>query len=158
MPRKELETFIIAKFEISKMKIEEIALSYLLDFTQSHPYYTQELCFHLWEMVKNNHAKINVESIMRTINKTLSIENSSYQNIFGLLTSGQKLALKALSKLARDEAPFSALFLKREGIATADSFRKALESLVHKSLIEKENGSYIIYDVFLKEWLRRQGK
>lgn len=157
MPRPELEAFIIAKFEGSKIKIGPKVLSYLLDFTQCHPYYTQELCFHLWGMAANEGKEISVDSVIKTINKILSIENASHQNVFELLTRGQKIAMKALSSLQKDEMPFSSVFLKKEGIATADSFRKALEALVQKGLIEKESGSYVIYDVFFREWLKKRG-
>ncbi|MBI5298714.1 MAG: ATP-binding protein [Deltaproteobacteria bacterium] len=155
MPQDEIVEFIGKKMEKTGIKASGDVLSEIVAFTHTHPYYTQQLCFHLWDAAKEGKTAVTSSVVKTVIDRIVTIEGSSFQNVMSLLSRNQKIALKAIADLRFDEAPFSNLFMKRVGITTADSFRKSLESLVLKGLIEKEEGVYVIYDVFFKEWLRR---
>lgn len=155
MPHDELKEFIGRKMEATGIKISGEVLSWIVTYTHAHPYYTQQLCFHLWEANKEEKRAVTTPAVTTVIDRIVTTEGSSYQNVMSLLSRNQKIALKAIADLREDDAPFSNSFMKRVGITTADSFRKSLESLVQKGLVEKEEGAYVIYDVFFKEWLRR---
>ena len=155
MPSDELRLFIVNKFTDTKTTFDTDAISSILNFTASHPFYAQELCFFTWEKANSEKTKITKNFVSKVIETIVSMENTSYQNLFGMLSRVQKIALKAISQLEKNDTPFSSSFLTKTGITSADGFRKAMESLVSKGLLEKENGSYKLYDVFFKEWLKR---
>lgn len=155
MPHDELQEFIGRKMATTGIKTSTEVLSWIVAYTHAHPYYTQQLCFHLWEANKDARKAVTTSAVKTVIDRIVTTESSSYQNIMSLLSRNQKIALKAIADLGEDEVPFSNSFMKRAGITTADSFRKSLESLVQKGLIEKEEGAYVMYDVFFKEWLGR---
>jgi predicted transcriptional regulator len=46
-------------------------------------------------------------------------------------------------------------FLETYGLGSSSSIQKALKNLLKKELVQQESGSYIIYDLFLKKWIRR---
>jgi len=50
---------------------------------------------------------------------------------------------------------FLSIFLETYGIGPASSIQKAIKKLLKKELIQQENGSYVIYDLFFKKWIRR---
>ena len=62
-----------------------------------------------------------------------------------------------MAALAKEEYPeiFSKKFLEKYGIGPASSIQKALKNLLKKELVQQENGSYVIYDLFFKKWIRR---
>ena len=70
------------------------------------------------------------------------------------LTIKQKNLMVALAK---EESPevFSKKFLETYGLGPSSSIQKALKKLLKKELIQQENGSYIVYDLFFKKWIRR---
>lgn len=154
MPRDEMKTFVIERFQTGGLKIAEAVAQEILGIAEDHPYHTQQLCFHIWESARKGGA-VDKPLIASAIDRILSSENASYHNTWGLLGRVRRLALIALANLGEGDAPFSSAFLRRVGLPSADGFRKALESLVTKELVEKENGSYRISDVFLKRWLLR---
>ena len=59
--------------------------------------------------------------------------------------------------LAREEYPevFSKRFLEKYGLGASSSIQKALKSLLEKDLVQQENASYVIVDLFLARWIRR---
>lgn len=154
IPRKEMRQFVMEKFNGSKMPITAEVADDAITMAGDHPYHTQQLCFYVWEIAKKGRS-ITASLISEACERILSAENASYSNVWGMLTRPQKIAIKALAILKEGEAPFSLAFLQKVGLTSADAFRKSLESLVSKELVEKENGSYSISDVFMKKWLVR---
>ncbi|MFH0798619.1 MAG: ATP-binding protein [Pseudomonadota bacterium] len=154
IPPEEMKTFISKKFEARGRVADDAALAEILETAENHSYHVQQLCFHIWETAAER-RRIDRETISNAVERILVSENASYHNTWSLLTRSQKLALKALAGIRAGETPFSMDFLNRAGLSSADAFRKALESLVAKELVEKENGGYRISDVFLKRWLSK---
>ena len=70
------------------------------------------------------------------------------------LTIKQK---KLMVALAKEESPevFSKKFLDTYGLGPSSSIQKALKKMLKKELIQQENSSYIIYDLFFQKWIRR---
>jgi hypothetical protein len=53
-----------------------------------------------------------------------------------------------------NEKLFSGKVIQRYGLASAPSFRKALKSLVEKSLVDRDRNAFFIIDVFFKKWIQ----
>lgn len=149
----ELSTFAEKKFSDQKIAIGKNELNILLDATECHPYYFQMLCHVLWELCLGK--KIIVED---DINKALEIlvsrEASVFIAIWEELTIKQKNLLAALAKEEYPEI-FSKKFLEAYGIGPTSSIQKAIKKLLKKELIQQENRSYVIYDLFFKKWIKR---
>lgn len=154
MEKSELQAFVIKRFEAAKFKIADEVAAYILTISKSHPYHTQQLCFHICNLAKP-FQQITKDLVGEAKERILLEENASYQNVFDLLSRGQSDAVRALAKLLPEETPFSAAFIKRVGLPSADALRKGLESLVEKNIVEKIDGSYHISDIFFSEWLSR---
>lgn len=154
MPEEELKTFIVERFSSVKLKLDEPVARDILKISRNHPYHTQQICFHICNLAKT-HQRIDQELVGRARERILSEEGASYQNVFDLLSRGQRSSLRALAKLSPEETPFGTSFIRRARLPSADAFRKGLESLVEKNLVEKQNGSYVISDVFFEDWLSK---
>ena len=94
------------------------------------------------------------QHIEEAIDILISREPSAYIAMWEGLTAKQKNLMVALAKEEYPEV-FSNRFLDKYGLGASSSIQKALKILLEKDLVQKENGSYVILDLFLKRWIRR---
>lgn len=151
--QKELSLFAKKKFLNQDIVIGYNELNSILNNTECHPYYFQMLCNVLWELCMDSRM-ITEADIGKALDILLSRESSTYIAMWEELTVKQKNLMVALAK---EECPevFSKKFLETYGLGPSSSIQKALKKLLKKELIQQENGSYIIYDLFFKKWIRR---
>ena len=97
---------------------------------------------------------ITEADIGRALDILISKESSTYIDMWEELTIKQKNLMVALAKEEYPEV-FSKSFLETYGLGPSSSIQKALKKLLQKEFIQPENGSYVIYDLFFKKWIRR---
>ena len=150
---KELSFFAKKKFSGQNIVIGNNELNRVLDSTECHPYYFQMLCNVLWEICMDSRV-VTEADIHRALDILISRESSVYIAMWEELTIKQKNLMVALAK---EESPevFSKKFLETYGLGPSSSIQKALKKLLKRELIQQENGSYIVYDLFFKKWIRR---
>lgn len=148
-----LETFIWERFRETDKPISKEIASQLVESCESHPYYTQYVSHSLWEL-KPSHSPVASTDLDRAMELTISRISPRYESIWELLPLRQRQSLIALANLSPAEKLFSADVIRRYGLMSAPSFRKALNSLVDKGLADREKDHYAIIDVFLKKWIR----
>ncbi|MFV9691138.1 MAG: AAA family ATPase [Desulfobacteria bacterium] len=151
--QKELSLFAKKKFLNQDIVIGYNELNSILNNTECHPYYFQMLCNVLWELCMDSRM-ITEADIGKALDILFSRESSTYIAMWEELTVKQKNLMVALAK---EECPevFSKKFLETYELGPSSSIQKALKKLLKKELIQQENGSYIIYDLFFKKWIRR---
>jgi len=149
----ELGLFAKKKFSEQDIVIDNSELKSILNNTECHPYYFQMLCNVLWELCMDSRV-ITESDIAKALDILISRESSTYIAMLEELTIKQKNLMVALAK---EESPevFSKKFLETYGLGPSSSIQKALKKLLKKELIQQENGSYIVYDLFFKKWIRR---
>ncbi len=150
---KELSLFAKKKFSDQAIDIGHNELNSILKNTECHPYYFQMLCHVLLELCMDSRV-ITEADIDEALNILISRESSVYIAIWEELTIKQKNLMVALAKEEYPEV-FSNKFLETYGLGSSSSIQKALKKLLKKELVQQENGSYIIYDLFFKKWIRR---
>ena len=150
---KELSLFAKKKFSDQVIDIGHNELNSILNNTECHPYYFQMLCHVLLELCMDSRVITEVD-IDEALNILISRESSVYIAIWEELTIKQKNLMVALAKEEYPEV-FSNKFLETYGLGSSSSIQKALKKLLKKELVQQKNGSYVIYDLFLKKWIRR---
>ena len=150
---KELSLFAKRKFSDQDITIGENELNSILNNTECHPYYFQMLCHVLWDLCMDSRM-ITETDIDEALDILVSRESSVYVAIWDELTIKQKNLMVALAKEEYPEV-FSKIFLEKYGLGPSSSIQKALKNLLKKELIQQESGSYVIYDLFLKRWIKR---
>jgi len=83
-----------------------------------------------------------------------SRESGAYITLLEGLTIKQKNLMCALAQEDYPEV-FSKKFLEKYSLGASSSIQKALKNLQEQDLIQRDNGSYVIPDPFLKRWIRR---
>ena len=87
--------------------------------------------------------------------KMLKREGEVYETILGDLTQKQKHLLIAMG-LEPGAKVFSAPFLSKYHLGSPSSVQKALQNLVEKDLLERENDHFVFQDPFFALWLQKK--
>lgn len=150
---KHLNGFVFSRFRSTGKHLPKEVASRLVEICESHPYYTQYVSHSLWETMPPN-SPITDTDLGNAVNLTISRIAPRYDSIWDLLPLRQRQALIALADLAPNEKIFSGDVIVKYGLASAPSFRKALKSLVDKSLVDRDQNTFSIIDVFFKKWIQ----
>ena len=118
-----------------------------------HTWYIQLLLNQLYSLPQKKYSETDLNRIVADV---LEEENATYKTYCELLTKGQLRLLTAIAKERKITAPTQSEFLKKYNLTAASSVKLAINTLIDKSLILKdENGNYFIYDRFFSLWLER---
>lgn len=78
-----------------------------------------------------------------------------YEELTTFLTDNQLSLLKAIAKEKCVESPMGNEFIKKYDLPSASSIKNALDTLLDKDLVYRDQSGYIVYDHFLEIWLQR---
>jgi hypothetical protein len=146
--------FIQKRFHDAGKQITADDARALCRLTEGHPFYTQHLCHTLWEMVETG-GQVTDECIQQSAALLLDRESYAYTTLWESLTRNQQRFLRGLAHEPAGMKPFAATFTRRWGLQSASNAQRAVEGLVEKDLIDRENGSFVIVDRFFRLWIRR---
>lgn len=143
--------FVTSKFRTGNYDISSETTVEILKLSECHPYYTQQLCYFLWEQEIDT-REVSNESIDFALKRLLGIENQSFINLWENLTQKQRQLLVAIAEYGPSSI-FSKDFLQKHLLGTASSIQKAVQGLMQREIVSKENGRFVFEDVFFKRWV-----
>jgi hypothetical protein len=126
----------------------------ILKITDSHPYYTQQLAFTVWEqLIRAGHSSGIVES---AANEIVQSHDNDYERLWNSLNRTDMIVLTGIA--LTEISPLSDEFSKQFGTGAASTVFSTLQRLTHKGLLIKEGSAYQIDDPFFRRWIvfRRQ--
>lgn len=152
MDRKIMMSCIEERFKKTGCKISSEDAGLIIQLSEGHIYYAQRLAHSVWNAIVIKDQIVNSEIIENAF-KLIIRENSDYfRSLCDLLTPHQLGALKVAAHLKRGDKIFSNDFLKKHNWQK-DSLKQALDALVEKDMLSREEGIYKIDDVFFRNWL-----
>ncbi len=146
----EYSEFIADQFSNSRTKISSEEINNILEITNAHTFYVQNLCNRLYA---ENFKVITQAEINETFGKIISENSYYFENIKHLLTDLQWKLLKAIAMEGKATGINSNYFISKYKLGSVSSVNTALQSLMKKELIYKENDCYLIYDLLFSKWL-----
>ncbi|MBI9034719.1 MAG: ATP-binding protein [Bacteroidales bacterium] len=144
--------FITHMFIQNKKNVDDDALEYILDFTDSYTYYTQVICNQLFYKTKSKLSK--AEAIVNT-NLYIESRKADYQSLLNLLPDNQKRLAIAIANEEIVSSPTALEFLTKYKLPSASSSLLAINTLNKKEIVYKKSDGFVIYDVFFKRFLQR---
>lgn len=142
---------VVKRFEESGCKIATPEAKYLVERAEKHPYYTQRIAHAVWSAIITDKKVVTISEIDAAIAKTVDENSDYFRSLCELLTSHQLNALKVAAHI-NDEKVFSKEFLARHNWQK-DSLKQALDTLVGKDLLSREETTYKVDDIFFRRWL-----
>ena len=146
IPYSDFYSFLQSRFAGITDKSTEIAEK-ILDFSRCHPYYTQQLAFHIWLNLERKTYSEN--TINDTISDIVILHDNDFERLWNTFNNTDK---KVLIELAFTQTNLlSASVLYKNSSASSTTF-SALKRLTEKGILIKiEN--YEIDDPFFKNWI-----
>lgn len=86
----------------------------------------------------------------------LRLQEVSYESTLAMLPSKQKLVLIAIASEGVAQNVTSGSFIKKHSLQSPSSLQTALNALIEKSIVMREENGYRLEDYFFAEWLRRR--
>jgi sulfur carrier protein ThiS len=146
--------FIRLNFEKGKRTIEEEAINYILNWTNTYTFYTQFVCNRAYL-----HKKVTVEVVKRECAIILNEQESVFLQYRKLLTAKQWNLLVALAKEEKLNQFYSKDFMTKYKLGNSSTIKRMVDALLEKEMILEENSTtettYRVYDIFLMRWLQR---
>ena len=152
-----LKNFIRTRFKSVGMTIDDNLTEAILNITACHPYYTQQLCHEVFNacISKKEIEPINLKDIDSAKDKCISAQSYAYSTIWDGLAGKQKDLILALA-ITPEASIYSQEFLTGHELGAAATVQTAVKALEKKGLLDRQNGSYSISDIFFVEWIKRR--
>ena len=147
------QPFIRQRFAGAGKGIGQDHIHELCDLTQGHPFYTQHLCHVLWELCEPK-TQVNADMLRSAAKLLLDRESYAYTALWESLTLSQKRFLKGLAAEVPRVKVFASDFLSRYGLGSASNAQRAVQALLAKDIIDRDNGSFLITDRFFRLWIQ----
>jgi uncharacterized protein len=124
----------------------------IIEFTNSHPYYTQKLAFTIWEeLVKNKKV---ADHVKQAVDQIVGFHDVNYERLWNTLTTTERKILIGMT--LSDLPPLSDDFSQKYETGATSTTYSSLRKLTKNGYVVKNNEGYEIDDPFFKEWLNKR--
>jgi len=126
----------------------------ILEFTNSHPYYTQQLAFTTFELLlKEKNINKAVEDAIDLIVRT---HDNDFERLWQTLNRTDMKLLIGMTET--DITPLSAEFSIKNQIGPSSTIFSSIKRLQQKGIVIKTNNGYEIDDPFFSVWIKIRRK
>ncbi len=139
IPYDDFYQYISTRLPIGNTK--EDVVTQILQFTQCHPYYTQQLSSQVWELM--TYQKIFENIIEQAITQLLSIHDLDYERLWLNLNRTDRNIMLQISKHSNP--------MQNRNLPTSTTF-SAIKRLLQSGILIK-NETYEIEDPFFHRWI-----
>jgi uncharacterized protein len=149
--------FIKRIFTENKVKISKESISFILNFTNCHTFYTQYFCNFLFAL---NYKNIELQNVQNCAIEILKINEPIFFQYRNLITKAQWHLLQAIAKENKLYKAHSKAFINKYSLGTSSMVTRGMDSLLEKELIYYnslvEKPYYEVYDKFMMRWMQRK--
>ena len=145
--------FISERFAAARKKISGELVHSIYEQTQGHPFYTQHLCHAVWELCERGGA-VTEQMVREALKLLLQRENYAYSTLWESLAINQRKLLKGIAGEEGAVKPFAGYFVQSAGLGSPSNAQRAVDSLLERDVIDRDNGSFLITDRFFRLWVR----
>ena len=149
------QTFISEKFTATGKRIGSEIITELCRLTEGHPFYTQHLCHPLWELCDEG-GEVTLDMIEQATGLLLDRESYAFMNLWDSLSRNPRRFLKGVAAEGPKVQVFAAEFLRKYQLGSSSNVQRAIELLLKKDIIDKEEGGVVIPDRFFRLWINRK--
>jgi hypothetical protein len=148
IPYNEFFNFLTERFTKITNKADIISTD-ILDITKSHPFYTQQLAFSIFELLIKKGKTSNI--VEKGVEDIIRVHDMDYER---LLITFNKTDIKVLIGMTQiNYSPLSSEFLQKSGIGSSSTIFSSLKRLSQKGIVIKTINGYEIDDPFFSRWI-----
>jgi len=121
----------------------------IFNFTDGHPYYTQQLAYTTWNILKQDYETLR--PVEQAIIETVQIHDFDYERLWATINNTDK---KTLTYLAQRNNNWNvSLLSKNANIGPTSTIFSSLKRLMLNGNVIKTEKGYEIDDPFFKQWI-----
>ncbi len=151
----EFSDFIKNRFKAGGVTISTKVITTILQLTQCHPYYTQQLCHEIWNLCMSKSSKnVKDDYVSEAKEQVMKNQNYAYTAMWDSTKGKQRALLMAMATSGEKEI-FSSDFREDHSLGAPSTVARAAEYLEEKGLIEKDGKDYVFSDTFFQEWIKQ---
>ncbi len=154
IPENEFRVFLESRF---KGRTGEAAFitEEILKFTRSHPYYTQELAFEVWELLDRDRSSKQGKQVVKGAEMEIVRHHDiDYERLWNTLN---RTDMKILIGMAFYEgSPLSLEFIRMFNVGAQSTVFSGLKRLMQSGFISRNEKSYEMDDPFFKKWIQER--
>jgi hypothetical protein len=143
--------FLRDKFSLGNRAVSQPVFERIFEIADNIPGDIQQLCGAIWE-ITSYRAKIDESIMPKALQLIYSREFKGYETVLVQLTATQLKCLVGLAKHGGN-APLSAEFIRKTGIALPATIKKTLLRLIKLKIIYRYQSEYKFVNPFFKSWL-----
>ncbi len=153
LPKNETIEFLITRFSLSNISIDDTVSNFLINQAGNIPYYIQLLAAEVWQNMVSLNKVVSTEVVALCAERIVDLKGDYYFELYDRQSAYQKKLFKSL--LISGENIFSSEYTKRHRLSATSTTQKALIGLIESGIVEKVNANYFIADPFFKRFLSR---
>jgi len=146
IPYNEFHCFLKNRFMTITAKPVEIA-DEILNFSDCHPHYTQQLAFHVWLALEREKYSENI--VNKSIEDIIQFHDNDFERLWNTFNNTDK---KVLITLAFEQTNLLSASVLLKSTSASSTIFSALKRLTNKGILIKME-KYIIDDPFFKKWI-----
>lgn len=120
----------------------------IIEVTDGHPYYTQQLAYNIWNLMNENNSPNDV--VAGAINEIIQIHNHDYERLWATFNNTDKQTMTFMA--LRKDINISPLSHEAE-IGPSSTVYSSLKRLMANGCVLKTNNRYELDDPFFKRWI-----
>lgn len=141
--------FIIEKFQQHNKTINASLTRNIYHWCRGETYSIQLICNRLFGRYKNP-----TDQDLQAIQQQILLEQKrAFTEWLNLLPYNQVKVLRAIAEGEPVESPTANTFVQQHNLGASSSVQTALNGLIKKEIIFKENNRYYVHDVLFSKWL-----
>jgi AAA+ ATPase superfamily predicted ATPase len=121
----------------------------IFNFTDGHPYYTQQLAYTTWNILKQDNETLR--PVEQAILETVQIHDFDYERLWATVNNTDKKTLTNLAQ--RNNNRNVSLLSKNANIGPSSTIFSSLKRLMLNGNVIKTEKGYEIDDPFFKQWI-----
>jgi uncharacterized protein len=142
--------FLKKKFEATNRPIEQAEIETILASVDNHPHYVQLIAYKTWE---NANGKVKPTDVRSALNQVVGQYDSLLSELFADLSRHQKALLVGMVK-SSESKPYSAQFIKDNGLGSSANVAAVIKVLVKRDIIAQlEDNKFVFVDPVFRLWL-----
>ena len=148
------QPFIRSRFTKTGKAIAGSLIRELCEKTGGHPFYTQHLCHAVWELCEPG-SEVGEKTVEKAIDLLLERESYAYTALWESFAVNQRRFVTGLAHESRGVEVFGTSFIRKYNLSTPSSVQRAVDNLLERDIIDREEGAYFIVDRFFQLWISR---
>lgn len=151
LPEEESLQFILERFNAGGYTVPEAVAREIVVQARNIPYYVQYLCAEVWQLARVSGK--TPEAVAEEGLKQVLTNQTDY--FFGMISQLTAYQLQVLTSVATEgSGSFAGEFLERHRLYPASSLQRAYKRLIDLSILEKQEGKFVVEDPLFEMWVR----